>query len=274
MNEIIIEICEAAQQPFMQRALIVGSLTAVCCALLGIFLVLRKISMIGDGLSHMAFATVALGLLLNLSPLMVSMPILLLASLAVYALGKKSNIYGDAAIGMLAGAGIAAGVMLASVSKKLNLDIFSYLFGSILTIEKNELYIAAVLCPTVICIIIFFYNDLFALTYDEEFAKVCGVREKLVNIILMFAASITIVVGIRLVGTMLVSSLIIFPPATSLQISSSFKKALILSAVIAVFSVVIGIFAAYLTDVPAGAAIVLTNAIFFTISFAARIIRG
>jgi zinc transport system permease protein len=271
---MISELVEALQYTFIQRALIAGCLIAVCCSFLGVFLVLRKLSMIGDGLSHAAFATVAFALLLNQSPLLVSIPLLMLASVAIYALNKKANLYGDAAIGMIAGTGIALGVLLASISGGFNVDLFSYLFGSILAVGKEELYAAMFLCAAVISVVALFYNELFSISYDEEFAEVNGIEVKRVNVLLMFTTSITIALGIRLVGTMLISSLIIFPAVTALQISSSFKKALILSASVAVFSVISGIFAAYLLDFPAGATIVLMNALLFIISFIIRRIKS
>lgn len=265
--EIINELKEALEFTFMQRALLVGSFVGLSCALLGYFLVLRKYSLIGDGLSHVSFATIALALLLGFSPIYFSLPLIMLASFAILFLTEKTKMYSDSAIGLVSTTGIALGVFIASIAHGFNIDLFSYLFGSILAISHSEVILSIVLSCFVLFIVYFYYHDLFSITFDSEFASVSGLNTKLINTILILTTSVTIVLGIRVVGTMLVSSLIIFPTVTALQLANSFKTGLILASIVSLFSVISGIFLSYLMDFPTGATIVLLNFLLFILSY-------
>lgn len=255
------------QFAFVQRAFLGGGVIAVLCAVLGLFLVLRKMSLIGDGLSHVSFGAVALGLLLNTSPLYVALPLVVLASLAILKLTEKARLYGDAAIGIVSALGIAGGVILASVSRGFNVDLFSYLFGNILSIGNQELVLAVVLSAVVLGVVAVFYNDLLAVTFDEEYARVSGIKTSRVNMLLMVLTAVTVVLAIRVVGIMLISALLILPAGTALQLARGFKGALVLSALAAVTAVMAGICASIVFDLPAGGAIVAVNLVFFLAAF-------
>lgn len=255
------------QFAFVQRAFLGGGVIAVLCAVLGLFLVLRKMSLIGDGLSHVSFGAVALGMLLNTSPLYVALPLVVLASLAILKLTEKARLYGDAAIGIVSALGIAGGVILASVSRGFNVDLFSYLFGNILSIGNQELVLAIVLSAVVLGVVAVFYNDLLAVTFDEEYARVSGIKTSRVNMMLMALTAVTVVLAIRVVGIMLISALLILPAGTALQLARGFKGALVLSALAAVTAVMAGICASILFDLPAGGAIVAVNLVFFLAAF-------
>lgn len=267
-------IISALQYTFMQRALLVGIMIAISSSFLGIFLVLRRYSMIGDGLAHVSFATVAFALLFQQSPLVISIPIVIMASFLILKLSEENRIGGDAAIGLVASFSVALGVFVSSLAKGFNVDLFSYLFGSILVIGQSDVIFSIFLSITVIGVILFYYQDLFALTYDEEYAVVMGKKPKKLSRILAVLTSITIVLGIRVVGTMLISSLIIFPTVTALQLNRGFKQTIALAIIISVSAVVLGIFASFAFNLPTGSTIVLVNSAFFAISFLIRVIKG
>lgn len=266
-------IMEALQQDFIVRGIIVGSLIGISASFLGIFLVFKKQSMIGDGLAHVSFATVAIALLLNKSPLLVSIPLVILSSFLILRLNEKAHIHGDAAIGLISSFAVALGVLISSIANGFNVDLFSYLFGSILVISKMDLFLSIILSILVILIICVFYNSLFAMTYDEDFAKVSGINCKLINYLISILTSIVVVLGIRVVGTMLISSMIIFPTVTALQVSSGFKSTILISSIISVTSVILGTLISYIFNFPTGATIVFINGIFFVLFFLMRKIK-
>ncbi|NLK62361.1 MAG: metal ABC transporter permease [Fusobacteria bacterium] len=267
MINVINEVIEALSYSFMIKGLIAGSLIALICSILGIFLVLKKFSLIGDGLAHTSFATVAFALLLGQSPIIFSIPLVIIASIIILKITEKTGAYGDSSIGMVSSLCIAVGITIVSVSKGFNVDIYSYLFGSILSINIYEVYVSLALSLIIIILIVLFYNELFVSIYDEDFAKVSGIKIDYINYFLSILTSITVVLGVKVVGTMLVSSLIIFPASSALQISNSFKKSLILASIFGVLSIIIGIIGAYILDIPSSSAIVFVNAIFFVFSF-------
>ncbi len=266
-------LIDALQMGFMQRALIAGSLIAMTCALLGGFLILRRYSMIGDGLAHVSFATVALGIFFGVAPLHFSVPLVMLASLLILKLSKSGGMEGDAAIGLLSSFSVAAGVLIASISKGFNVDLFSYLFGSILAIEQSEVVLSVVLSVGVIVAVIFLYNELFSLTFDEDFARSNGLKTERYNQLLVLLTAITVVLGVRVVGTMLISSLIVIPAVTALQLRVGFRSTLIASVLFALCSVITGIVVAFLANLPAGATIVVVNFAFFVVVFLIKVIR-
>jgi zinc transport system permease protein len=268
MNTTIDLIREALSYGFMQRALIVGVLIALSSAVLGIFLVLKKFSMIGDGLAHVSFATVAIALFLGASPLLISIPIVTVSSILIMRLNEKAGIHGDAAIGLVSSFSVALGVLISSVSGGFNVDLFSYLFGSILAIQKTDLWLSVFLAIGVIFSVIFYYNDLFAITHDEAFSSVIGIPTKRRNYLISTLTAITIVLGIRVVGTMLISSMIIFPTVSALQISKNFKSTIIIAAIISVFSVIVGLLGSYVLNLPSGAAIVIINGMVLAVMMA------
>lgn len=263
MTGIIEQVTEALQFAFIQRALIAGCFMALGCSFLGVFLVLRRFSLIGDGLAHVSFATVAVALLLDAQPMIVSIPLVTLASLVILQLKEKAQVYGDAAIGLVSSFGIALGVIIASTAGGFNVDLFSYLFGNILSVSRIEVWITGGISVLVVSVTILFYHDLFATTFDEEYAQVSKIKVKAVNRILIILTSLIVVLGIKIVGTMLVSSLIILPAITALQVTKSFRTTITLAGIFSIVSVVIGIFASYIMNYPSGATIVMVNFVFF-----------
>jgi zinc transport system permease protein len=260
------ELINLLNYSFVIKAYLAGSFVAALCAMLGLILVLKKLSLIGDGLSHVSFGAIALGLFLGLYPIYVALPIVLLASYLILKLTEKAKVYGDAAIGIFSSVGIASGVILASLSKGFNIDLFSYLFGNILAINQTEVYLSVALSIIVLVIIIFLYHDLFSATFDEDYAKASGINTERINLILTFLTAITIVLAIKVVGVMLVSALLILPAVTALQNSKSFRLAMIQAVLIAVSSVIIGITLSFYADLPAGATIIIVNFLFFILS--------
>jgi zinc transport system permease protein len=261
------QVLEALQYAFMQRALLAGLFIALGCGLLGVFLVLRRYAMIGEGLSHFAFGTVGLALLLGWTPLYIALPLVALASLVILHLPGRAAMYGDAAIGMVSAVGVAAGILLASLGGGFNVDLFSFLFGDILSVSRTETRLAIGLAFGVLAVIGLFYHELFAVTFDEAGARIVGIRPDRINRLLALLTALMVVLGIRVVGTMLVSSLLIFPAVTALQFRRSFKMTLAVSAALGTLSVVLGLFLSLGLDTPAGATIVLVNAAFFLLVF-------
>jgi zinc transport system permease protein len=270
MENVVAIITEPFQYDFILKAILVGTLISICCSCLGIFLVLKKYSMIGDGLAHVSFATIAIALLLEKSPLFISIPLVILASLLILKLNERAEVHGDSAIGLVSSFAVAVGVLISSLAKGFNVDLFSFLFGSILVISNSEVILSIILSISVLALILFFYNSLFAITYDEEFAIVQGLRTKYLNYIIVVLTSITIVLGIRVVGTMLISSLIVFPTVSALQISKGFKTTILISSLIASVCVIIGVILSFIANLPTGATIVILNAICFIVLFGVK----
>lgn len=258
---------------FMQRALVAGCLIACACSILGVFLLLRRLSLIGDGLSHVTFGSVALALLLQTHTLLVSLPIVLLSSVGIYRLTQRSRLYGDAAIGIVSSFGIAVGVLIASISGGFNVDLFSYLFGNILSVSENELIISGALCLLVLAGIGLFFQDLFSLTFDEETARTSGINADGINMVLVLLTALTVVLAMKVVGIMLISALLILPAATALQLAGGFRTAVAFAAVSGVASVLVGITTSFLFNIPSGATIVLVNLLLFAAAVSCRSMR-
>lgn len=266
-------ITEILSYGFIQRALIAGTLIAVLCAVLGVFLVLRRFSLIGDGLAHVTFGSVAVALILRVSPVYVtlaSVPLVLLSSLGILKLTERARIYGDAAIGVVSSLGIACGVLLASVAGGYNVDLFSYLFGNILSISSTELVISALLFCVVMLLVFLLYNDLFAITFDEDLASISGIKTDLINKVLVLLTALTVVLAMKVVGIMLISALLIIPAVAALQVARGFRAMILTAAAFAVFSVVSGIFGSFVLNLPTGATIVIINIVLFALAFACK----
>ncbi|HZJ40785.1 MAG TPA: metal ABC transporter permease [Candidatus Saccharimonadales bacterium] len=261
------EILNFLQYSFIQRAFVAGFFVAIICSALGLFLVLRKMSLIGDGLSHVSFGAIALGLFFGIYPFYIAIPLVILASILILKISEKAQIYGDAAIGIVSAIGISSGVILASLSHGFNVDLFSYLFGNILAISNIEVILSALLSIIVMAAIYFFYWDLFSATFDEEYAKTTGIKTSFINNLLTILTAVTVVLSIRMVGVMLVSALLILPAVTALQLSRGFTKAMIIGAAASLFSVILGISFSFFLDLPTGATIVMINVAFFGAAF-------
>ncbi|MBM3241466.1 metal ABC transporter permease [Candidatus Poribacteria bacterium] len=257
------DIIKFLQYSFIQKAFFAGSFVGIICASLGLFLVLRKMSLIGDGLSHVSFGAIALGLFFGVYPFYVAVPLVLAASYLILKITEKARIYGDAAIGIVSAVGIAGGVILASLSRGFNVDLFSYLFGNILAISQLELVISVLLSIIVLALLYFYYWDLFSATFDEEYAKTSGIKTGFINILLALLTALTVVLSVKMVGVMLVSALLILPAVTALQISKGFMTSLLLAVIVSLISVIAGISCSFFLNLPTGATIVMINVLFF-----------
>ena len=258
---------------FVQRAILAGAFIAAVCSILGVFLVLRRMSLIGDGLAHITFGAVAVVLLIGISPLYITLaalPLVMLSSLAILKLTHSKKIHGDAAIGIVSSIGIAVGIVLASLSGGYNVDLFSYLFGNILTVNQTELLLSFIIFIIVISCVIFFYHDLFAVTFDEELAQSMGIKTKRINILLFILTAVAAVLAMKVTGIMLVSAMLILPPLTALQLSISFRMTIIASVIFSILSVFCGIIFSFLLNLPAGGTIVIFNVFFLLIIFGVK----
>lgn len=259
---------------FMVRALIAGVMISLSAALIGTPLVLKKNSMLGDGLSHVAFGAFALAVALGFAPMWVAIPIVILASFFILKLNDNSKIHGDSAIAVLSASALAIGIFIVSLVGT-NVDINGYLFGSILSVGKDEVFFSLVLFIAIIAIYVLFHNKIFALTFDEKFARAIGINTKVLNIIFAILCSVLIVLGMRLVGALLISSLIIFPTLSAQTIFKSFKSVTIAGAALSVVTFIIGLIASYLLSTPTGATIVIVNLlVLITLKILNRLIRN
>ncbi|MCQ2910751.1 MAG: metal ABC transporter permease [Clostridia bacterium] len=255
-------------QKFILRAMLVGVLVSLCASLLGVSLVLKRYSMIGDGLSHVGFASLAISMALGWAPLLVSIPVVVISAFFLLRINNQSNdsaIKGDSAIALISSSALALGIMITSLTKGMNSDVISYMFGSILTLSQSDVIVSIVLSLIVLVLFIVFYNKIFTVTFDENFAKATGTNVSLLNSLLAILTSITIVIGMRIMGTLLISSLIIFPSLSSMRIFKKFKHVVISSSIISVFCFLLGLILSCLIEIPTGASIVVTNLTVFII---------
>lgn len=263
------QLIEYLSYPFVRYAVIVGVLIAFCSSLLGVTLVLKRMSYIGDGLSHVAFGALAIASVLKLTNNMyIVLPVTVLAAILLLALGGKAAIKGDAAIAMLSVSALAFGYLLLNVfptSSNLAGDVCSTLFGSmsILTLSKDEVLLCFILSVIVVIVFILFYNKIFAVTFDETFAKATGVRTGAYNLLIAVIIAVIIVLAMNLVGSLLISALVIFPAMASMRVFKSFKAVTISSAVFSVFCALAGMVISIITGTPVGATIVACDAVMF-----------
>jgi ABC-type Mn2+/Zn2+ transport system permease subunit len=258
-------IAELFSYDFIVRAVQVGILVSLCSALLGVTLVLRRFSMIGDGLSHVAFGALSVALALNASPLAVSVPVVIVAAVLLLRLSDRNVIKGDAAIALIASSALAFGVIVTALSSGMTRDVCGYMFGTILAMSSADVKLSIALSIAVIAVYVLLYNRIFAVTFDESFARSSGARVGLYNTITAVLTAVTIVLGMRMMGAMLISSLIIFPALTSMRVCKSFLSVIVLSAVLSVLCFFIGILFSFMHAVPAGACIVMVNLAAFCI---------
>lgn len=266
-------ICEMFSYNFIIRALIVGILVSLCAALLGVTLVLKRYSMIGDGLSHVGFGALAIAASLNLAPLQVAIPVIVVAAFLLLRLSENSKINGDAAIAIISSTALAIGVVFVSVSG-VNTDLNSYLFGSILATTNADAVMCGILALVVILIFVIFYNKIFAVTFDESFSRATGLKTGLYNTVIALLTALTIVIGMRIMGTLLISALIIFPALSSMRICKRFSTVIICSGVLSVCCFFVGMCVSYSMNTPTGASVVIINAIVFLIFWAVSILNG
>ena len=250
--------------PILMRALLVGLLVSLCAALLGVSLVLKRYSMIGDGLSHVGFGALAIAAVMNWAPMAVAVPVVIAAAFLLLRISGSSRIKGDSAIALISTGALALGVMAVSVSG-MNSDLDSYLFGSILAISESDVVISVILALLVLVLFIFFYTKIFAITFDENFARATGTKAGAYNMLIALLTALTIVIGMRMMGSMLISSLIIFPALCSMRVFKSFRAVTVCSAVISVVTFIAGMVISYELGTPSGASIVCVNILCFAV---------
>ena len=258
-------IIEMFSYSFMIKALVVGVLISLCASLIGVSTVLRKNSMIGDGLSHVAFMTFALATILHVAPLYFSIPIVIIVSFLILRLNSSNKIHGDSMIALVSASSLAIGTFLISITKGVNIDINNYLFGSILGVDMVDVIVSIILTVIVLFLYLVFYNKIFAITFDETFSKSIGIKTNVYNAVFAILCSLVVVVGMRLMGSLLISSLIIFPALISMQIFKKFKSVVISSVIISVLTFILGLIVSYLFSTPTGATVVIVNIILFVV---------
>lgn len=258
-------IREMMSYGFIERAFLGGVLVSLCAALLGVSLVLKRYSMIGDGLSHVSFGALAIAVALGFAPIKFSIPVVIIAAFLLLRLTEKGKMKSDAAIALVSASALAIGVIVISLSTGLTTDVDSYLFGSILAMSGEDVWMSVVLSVIVILMFIFCYHKIFAVTFDESFSKATGVRVGLYNTLISVFTAVTVVLGIKMMGAMLISSLIIFPALSSMRVFKSFFRVTICAGIVSVTAFCIGLFGSYAFSVPAGASVVVSNLVIFVI---------
>jgi zinc transport system permease protein len=259
--------------PFIQRALLVGLLVSICAALLGVSLVLKRFAMIGDGLSHVGFGSLAIASALNAAPLAVALPVVMLAAILLLRLSAASKIKGDAAIALISTGALAVGVTAVSATSGMNIDVTNYLFGSILAVSSGDVALSIALAAIVLVAYLLFYNRIFAVTFDEDFARATGTHTAWLNTLIALLTALIIVLGMRLMGALLISSLIIFPALTSMRLCKTFRSVTLCSVCVAIICFVCGIVTSYLLDLPTGSTVVLCNIVAFALFWLLRLLR-
>ena len=252
-------LSEILSYTFMQRAMIVGIPVALCAALLGVSLILKRYSMIGDGLSHVGFGSLALAAVLNLSPLKVAIPIVIVSAFLLLRISENTKINGDGAIAVVSSSALAIGIVVTSISGGLNTDLYSYLFGSILALSHDDVVLSLVLCAIVLFIYVFFYNKIFTVTFDESFSLATGTNAKTYNLVISLLTALTVVLGMQIMGTLLISSLIIFPGLTAMRVFKSYRAVVISAAVQSVVCLIVGLFVSFYAETATGATVVCIN---------------
>jgi len=259
---------------FMHRAIVSGIAISLMCSLIGLFLVLRKQSLFGDALAHAAFGGIAAGLYLGVYPLWAAFAVSVSSALALTKIKQKFQISSDATVAILLSSGLAMGVILISLAKGFTVDIFSFLFGSILLVSLQNTLLILGLCGAVLVIILLLYRKLVYTTFSEEQAKVSGIPVEKLNYLFVVIAAIAVVISMQLVGILLTSSLIVVPNVTAILFSRGFKQTAILSMSFAVFSAVVGILSSYVLNVAPGGMIVLISIIIFGVSLGIKSLRA
>ncbi len=265
MSDMLSTLSLMFSQGFMQRALLGGIIISLCASLLGVSLILKRYSMIGDGLSHVGFGAVVVASALGFAPLAVAIPVVVAAAFLLLRLGESSKVKGDAAVALVSTGALAIGVTVSSVSGGMNQDFNSYMFGTILGLSQSDVYLSLAIAIPVLILFLLFYNKIFAVTFDESFARATGVNTTFYNALVAILTSLVIVLGMRLMGALLISSLVIFPALTSMRVCKTFKSVVICSGAVSVICFILGICMSVLFDTPTGASIVIANIFAFLI---------
>ncbi len=264
---------EILSYPFAQRAIVVGLLISISAALLGVNLVLKRFSMLGDGLSHVSFGAAAVALALGVAPLKFSIPIVIIAAFLLLRLDSNSKINGDAAIAIISSSALAVGIIVATLTTGMNTDISNYMFGSILALSRGDVITSIICAVAVIVIYVLFYEKLFISAFDSDFAVATGVNVKLYNSLSAVLTAVIVVIGMRAMGALLISSIITFPALSSMRICKKYRATVTVSVLVSSIAFLIGISLSFFFDMPTGAAIVLTNLVLFLILTLVRKIK-
>ncbi|MDR1613639.1 MAG: metal ABC transporter permease [Planctomycetota bacterium] len=250
---------DALALPFVQRAFLVGTLVSLCASLLGMVLVLKRYALIGHGLADVGFASLTIGLALGFSPLLFSAPVVIAASFVIMLVSQRYGASGDVAIGVSSTGALALGVIVAARTKGFNVDVYDYMFGSVLATSRADAWLSIGLALTVLLLFILFYNRLFLVAYDETFARAGGVNLAFYQFLISFLTALTVVVGMRMMGTLLISSLIIFPGVTARRLATGFRSMAVFAAIISVVCFAAGMAGSFALDWPVGASVVAAN---------------
>ena len=267
------DLIQMFSYPFMQRALIAGVLVSLCAALLGVSLVLKRYSMIGDGLSHVSFGALAIAVALGMTPLYFSIPVVVLAAFFLLRMASHPHWNSDAAIAVMSASSLAIGIIVISRTTGMTTDVDNYMFGSVLAMSKADVALSVVLCAAVLVLFILFYRKLFAVTFDESFSRATGLKVERYNTLLAILTALTIVLGMRMMGAMLISSLVIFPALTAMRLFKSFRSVVLCSAVTSVTCFCAGLTASFVLSTPVGASVVAANLGLFLLSCLAAALR-
>lgn len=250
------QIVQLLSYTFIQRALICGVAISACAALIGVVLVLKNYSMIGHGLGEVGFAALTLAVALDLPPLYISLPVVLVAAMIIMIISQKKGESGDITIALVSTGALATGIIITSLSTGFNIDVSNYMFGSILSMTRSDVVISIILSIAVLLVYMFFYNRLFMITYDEKFAKARGINTTFYQFLIAFLTALIVVLGMRMMGTLLISSLIVFPAIIARGLTNSFKELIIMSGIISITCFILGIFVSFFLSLPTGASIV------------------
>ena len=260
------ELMKMFSYPFMQRALIAGTLVSLCCALLGVSLVLKRYSMIGDGLSHVSFGALAVAVALGFTPLYFSIPVVILAAFLLLRMASRPHWNNDAAIAVMSASALSIGILVISLTTGMTTDVDNYMFGSVLAMRREDVALSVLLSVAVLVLFVLFYHKLFAVTFDESFSRATGLKVDRYNTLLAVLTALTIVLGMRMMGAMLISSLVIFPALTAMRLFKSFRGVVVCTAVTSVLCFCAGLTVSFALSTPVGASVVAANLALFLIS--------
>ena len=252
--------------PFMQRALIAGVLVSLCAALLGVSLVLKRYSMIGDGLSHVSFGSLAIAVALGITPLYFSIPVVIVAAFLLLRVADNPRWNSDAAIAAMSASSLAIGILVVSRTTGMTTDVDNYMFGSVLAMSRTDVALSVVLSIAVLALFVLFYHKLFAITFDESFSRATGLKVDRYNTLLAILTALTIVVGMRMMGAMLISSLVIFPALTAMRLFKSFRAVVTCAACTSVLCFCTGLTVSFVWSTPVGATVVAANLALFLLA--------
>ena len=267
-------ILQMFSYPFMQRALIAGVLVSLCAALLGVSLVLKRYSMIGDGLSHVSFGALAVAVALGFTPLYFSIPVVVLAAFFLLRMANNPHWNSDAAIAVMSASALAIGILVISQTTGMTTDVDNYMFGSVLAMRREDVALSLLLSIAVLVLFVLFYHKLFAVTFDESFSRATGLKVERYNTLLAILTALTIVLGMRMMGAMLISSLVIFPALTAMRLFRSFRGVVVCAAVTSVLCFCAGLTASFVLSTPVGASVVCANLTLFLLACLVQRVRS